>query len=165
VHLRFTYINNNFFGYMQGLAANELMRLGLTGRVLRLYLRLVVPVVVVDGLLSVVLMLALFPTTVWSYVWLVPLYALALTSLGLWGSLYQAKPVAKAINFSNLNKNNSTLMGLATVVAAATLYFLPWWWARIALALVITASAYWPIRAVRRNDGPLRRKLWRGIGA
>ena len=161
----FTYINNNFFGFMQGLAANELMRLGLTGRVLRLYLRLVVPVVVVDGLLSVVLMLALFPTTVWSYVWLVPLYALALTSLGLWGSLYQAKPVAKAINFSNLNKNNSTLMGLATVAAAATLYFLPWWWARIALALVITASAYWPIRAVRRNDGPLRRKLWRGIGA
>ena len=31
--------------------------------------------------------------------------------------------------------------------------------------LVITASAYWPIRAVLRNDGSLRRKLWRGIGA
>ena len=97
--------------------------------------------------------------------WLVPLYAVALTSLGLWGSLYQAKPVTKAINFSNLNKNNSTIMGLATVATAAGLYFLPWWWARIALAAVITASAYWPIRAVLRNDGDLRRKLWRGIGA
>ena len=35
----------------------------------------------------------------------------------------------------------------------------------IALAVVITASAYWPIRAVLRNDGNLRRRLWRGIGA
>ena len=161
----FTYINNNLFGFMQGLAANELMRLGLTPRVLRLYLRLVMPVVVLDSLLSVLLLLALFPTTVWSYMGLVPLYALALTSLGLWGSLYQAKPVTKAINFSNLNKNNSTIMGLVTMATAAALYFLPWWWARIALAAVITASAYWPIRAVLRNDGPLRRRLWRGIGA
>ena len=161
----FTYINNNLFSFIQALAANELMRLGLTSRVLRLYVRLVMPVVVVDGLLSVLLLLALFPTTVWSYMWLVPLYAVALTSLGLWGSLYQAKPVTKAINFSNLNKNNSTIMGLATVATAAGLYFLPWWWARIALAAVITASAYWPIRAVLRNDGDLRRKLWRGIGA
>lgn len=161
----FTYINNNLFGFVQALAANELMRLGLTPRVLRLYARLVLPVVAVDALLSVLLLLALFPTTVWSYMWLVPLYALALTSLGLWGSLYQAKPVTKAINFSNLNKNNSTLMSIATVGLAAALYFLPWWWARIALAAVVTASAYWPIRAVLRNDGDLRRKLWRGIGA
>ena len=161
----FTYINNNLFSFIQALAANELMRLGLTSRVLRLYVRLVMPVVIVDGLLSVLLLLALFPTTVWSYMWLVPLYAVALTSLGLWGSLYQAKPVTKAINFSNLNKNNSTIMGLATVATVAGLYFLPWWWARIALAAVITASAYWPIRAVLRNDGDLRRKLWRGIGA
>ena len=161
----FTYINNNLFGFMQGLATNELMRLGLTARVLRLYARLVLPVVAVDSLLSVLLLLALFPTTVWSFMGLVPLYALALTSLGVWGSLYQAKPVTKAINFSNLNKNNSTIMGLVTMVTIATLYFLPWWWARIALALVITASAYWPIRAVLRNDGNLRRRLWRGIGA
>ena len=161
----FTYINNNLFGFMQALAANELMRLGLTPRVLRLYARLVLPVVIVDSLLSVLLLLALFPTTVWSYMGLVPLYALALTSLGLWGSLYQAKPVTKSINFSNINKNNSTIMGLATVATAAGLYFLPWWWARIALAAVVTASAYWPIRAVLRNEGSLRRKLWRGIGA
>ena len=161
----FTYINNNLFGFVQGLAANELLRLGLTPRVLRLYLRLVVPVVVVDSLLSVLLLLALFPTTVWSYLGLVPLYALAITSLGLCSSLYKAQPVTKAINFSNVNKNNSMLMGLATVGVVAALYFLPWWWARIALALVITASAYWPIRAVLRNDGNLRRKLWRDIGA
>ena len=161
----FTYINNNLFGFMQALAANELMRLGLTARVLRLYVRLVLPVVIVDSLLSILLLMALFPATVWAYMWLVPLYALALTSLGLWGSLYQAKPVMKAINFSNLNKNNSTLMGLATVATVAVLYFMPWWWARIALAAVIVASAYWPIRAVLRNDGTLRRKLWRGIGA
>ncbi|AMJ64461.1 hypothetical protein [Hymenobacter sp. PAMC 26628] len=160
----FTYINNNLFGFMQGLAANELLRLGLTPRVLQ-YLRLVVPVVVLDGLLSVLLVLALFPSTVWPYLGLVPLYALALTSVGLWSSLYQAKAVSKAINFSNVNKNNSVLMGLVTVVAAAALYFLPWWWARVALALAITASAWWPVRAVLRNDGALRRRLWRGIGA
>lgn len=146
---------------MQGLAANELLRLGLTPRVLRLYLRLVV----LDGLLAVLLVLVLFPRTVWPYLGLVLLYALALTSLGLWSSLYQAKVVSKAVNFSNANKNNSMLMGLVTVVAAAVLYFLPWWWARVALALAITASAWWPVQAVRRNDGALRRRLWRGIGA
>ncbi len=161
----FTYINNNLFGFMQGLAANELLRLGLTRRVLQLYLRLVGPVVVLDGLLSVLLVLALFPRTAWPYLGLVPLYALALTSLGLWSSLYQAKAVSKAINFANVNKNNSILMGLLTVVVAATLYFLPWWWARVALALAIAASAWWPVRAVQRNDGALRRRLWRGIGA
>ncbi|AWM34598.1 hypothetical protein [Hymenobacter nivis] len=161
----FTYINNNLFGFMRGLAANELLRLGLTPRVLRLYLRLVVPVVALDGLLAVLLTLALFPSTVWPCLGLVPLYALSLTSLGLWSSLYQAKVVSKAVNFSNANKNNSMLMGLVTVVVAAALYFVPWWWARVALAAVVTASAYWPIRAVLRNDGALRRRLWRGIGA
>ena len=161
----FTYINNNLFGFVQGLAANELLRLGLTPRVLRLYLRLVGPVVALDGLLSVLLVLALFPRTVWPYLGLVPLYALALSSVGLWGSLYQAKAVSKAVNFANANKNSSMLMGVVTVVVAAVLYFLPWWWARVALALVIAASAWWPVQAVRRNDGPLRRRLWRGIGA
>ena len=161
----FTYINNNLFGFVRGLAANELLRLGLTPRVLRLYLQLVVPVVVADGLLGVLLLLALFPATVWPYLWLVPLYALALTSVGLWGSLYRAKPVTKAVNFSNTNKNNSMLMGLATVLTAATLYFLPGWWARIALAALVAASAIVPVRAMLRNDGPLRRRLWKGIGA
>ncbi|MDQ2771540.1 MAG: hypothetical protein M3Y54_13705 [Bacteroidota bacterium] len=161
----FTYINNNLFGFMQALAANELMRLGLTARVLGLYLRLVAPVVVLDSLLTVVLVMALFPTTTWPYLALVPLYALALTSVGLWGSLYQAKAVSKAINFSNVNKNNSKMMSVATVAVAAALYYLPWWWVRLALAAVITASALVPVRAVLRNDGPLRRKLWRGIGA
>ncbi|TPG62272.1 hypothetical protein [Hymenobacter nivis] len=161
----FTYINNNLFGFVQALAANELLRLGLTRRVLGLYLRLVGPVVVLDGLLSVLLVLALFPRAVWPYLGLVPLYGLALSSLGLWGSLYQAKTVSKAINFSNVNKNNSFLMGLATVAVAAALYFLPGWWARVALALALAASAWWPVRAVLRNDGPLRRRLWRGIGA
>ncbi|OGX91510.1 hypothetical protein [Hymenobacter coccineus] len=161
----FTYINNNLFGFMQGLAANELLRLGLTRRVLQLYLRLVGPVVVLDGLLSVLLVLALFPRAAWPYLGLVPLYALALSGLGLWGSLYQAKPVSQAINFANANKNNSTLMGLLTVVVAAALYFLPWWWARMALALAIASSAWWPVQSVLRNDGALRRRLWRGIGA
>ena len=68
------------------------------------------------------------------------------------------------VQFGN-NRNASTLMSIATIGTAAALYFLPWWWARIALALVITASAYWPVRAVLRNDGDLRRKLWRSIGA
>jgi hypothetical protein len=161
----FTYVNNNLFGFMKALTANELMRIGLTPRVLRLYLRLVLPVVVLDGVLGALLVLALFPSTVWHYLGMVPLYALALTSLGLWGSLYQAKQVSKAVNFSNVNKNNSMLMGLVTVATAAGLYFLPWWWARIGLTLLIAVSALIPIRAVLRNDGALRRRLWQGIGA
>ena len=161
----FTYVNNNLFSFVKALTANELVRLGLTPRVLWLYLRLVVPVVVADGIISAVLLLALFPGSVWVYLWLVPLYAVTLTCVGLWGSLYHAKPVSKAVNFANTNKNNSALMALATVVTAATLYFLPWWWARIVLAALVTASAIWPIRAVLRNDGRLRRRLWRGIGA
>jgi hypothetical protein len=160
----FTYTNNNLFGFMRTLVANEIQRLGLTRRVLALYLRLVLPVVLIDCLLTAALLLGLFPRSFWPYLGLLPLGAGALTSLGLWGSLYQAKTVVKAVDFGT-NRNTSTLMSFATIGTAAALYFLPWWWARIALALVITASAYWPIRAVLRNDGPLRRKLWRGIGA
>ena len=119
---------------------------------------------VLDCLFTAALLLGLFPRAFWPYLGLLPLGAGALTSLGLWGSLYQAKTVVKAVDFSS-NKNASTLMSFATIATAAALYFLPWWWARIALALVITASAYWPIRAVLRNDGNLRRRLWRGIGA
>ena len=160
----FTYTNNNLFGFMKALVANEIQRLGLTRRVLALYLRLVLPVVLIDCLLTAVLLLGLFPRSFWPLLGLLPLGAAALTSLGLWGSLYQAKPVVKVMQFGN-NRNSSTLMSFATLGTAAGLYLLPWWWARIALALVITASAYWPIRAVLRNDGSLRRRLWRGIGA
>ena len=34
-----------------------------------------------------------------------------------------------------------------------------------ALAALVAASGAWPIHQVWRNDGPLRRKLWQGIGA
>ena len=160
----FTYVNNNLFGFMRTLVANEIQRLGLTRRVLALYLRLVLPVVLLECLLTAALLLGLFPRAFWSYLGLLPLGAGALTSLGLWGSLYQAKIVVKVENF-NSNKNASMLMNFATIGMAVALCALPWWWARIALALVVAVSAYWPIRAVLRNDGSLRRKLWRGIGA
>ena len=160
----FTYANNNLFGFIKTLVANEIQRLGLTRRVLWLYLRLVLPVVALDCLVAAAVLLGLYPRPFWPLVGLLPLGAAALTSLGLWGSLYQAKPVLKVMQFTS-NKNASTLMSFATIGTAAALYFLPWWWARIALALVITASAYWPIRAVLRNDSSLRRRLWRSIGA
>jgi hypothetical protein len=161
----FTYANNNLFGFVRTLVANEIQRLGLTRRVLLLYLRLVLPVVLVDCLLTAALLLGLFPRAFWPYLGLLPLGAAALTSLGLWGSLYQAKHVVKVMQFGN-KRNASTLMSFATLGTSAALYFLPWWWARIALAAVITASAYWPVRAVLRNDGSLRRRLWQAaIGA
>ncbi|MFD2718694.1 hypothetical protein ACFST9_08200 [Hymenobacter monticola] len=160
----FTYANNNLFGFVRTLVANEIQRLGLTKRVLHLYLRLVLPVVLVDCLLTAALLLGLYPKAFWPYLGLLPLGAAALTSLGLWGSLYQAKHVVKVMQFGN-NRNASTLMSFATLGTSAALYFLPWWWVRIALAAVITASAYWPARAVLRNEGSLRRRLWRGIGA
>ena len=162
--MSFTYVNNNLFGFMKTLLANEIGRLGLTRRVLTLYLRLVLPVVVVDCLITAALLLAFYPRPFWPYLGLLPLGAAALTSLGLWGSLYKAKPVLKVMHFGS-NRNSSTLISFAALGTAAALYFLPWWWARIALALVITASAWWPVRAVLRNDGSLRRRLWRGIGA
>ncbi len=96
---------------------------------------------------------------------LLPLGAAALLGLGLWASFYQAKPVVKAIDFANMRNNTSGLMSAASVLLGAALYFLPWWWARIALALLVAASAVWPVRAVLRNDGALRRRLWQGIGA
>jgi hypothetical protein len=163
--ISFTYVNNNLFAFLSSLTANELLRLGLTRRVLALYLRLVLPVLLVDCLVSVVLILALFPVSLWHFLGLLPLAAIALLSLGLWASLYQAKPVIKAIDFANMRNNASGIMSAASVALGATLYFLPWWWARIALALLVAASAAWPLRAVLRNDGPLRRKLWKGIGA
>jgi hypothetical protein len=161
----FTYVNNNLFGFLRTMVANELHRVGLTRRVLALYLRLAGPVVLTDSLLSAGLLLAFFPSEKWWLLGLLPLAVAALLSIGLWGSLYQSKQVARAVDFANMRNNVSTMMSLCTMAVATTLYFLPWWWARIALALVVTASAYWPIRAVLRNDGSLRRKLWHGIGA
>lgn len=55
-------------------------------------------------------------------------------------------------------------MSAVSVALGAALYFLSWW-ARLALALLVAASAAWPVRRVLRNDGALRRKLWKGIGA
>ena len=161
----FTYVNNNLFGFLKPLAANEMQRLGLTPRLLALYLRLVGPVVVFECLTTAVLLLVLFPPSFWPLLGLLPLGAAAFTSLGIWGSFYQAKSVLKMVDFANMRNNTSTLMSICALVLAAALYFLPWWWARIALAALVTASAIWPIRAVLRNDGPLRRRLWRGIGA
>ncbi|MGI4874869.1 MAG: hypothetical protein ACRYFX_27250 [Janthinobacterium lividum] len=161
----FTYANNNLFGFLAPLAANELQRLGLTSRLLGLYLRIVGPVVLVDCLLSAALLLGLFPGSYWHLLGLLPLAAIALTAIGLWGSLYQAKPVLKSIDFANMRNNASGWMSVASLTLAGTLYFLPWWWARIALAALVAASAYWPIWQVQRNDGELRRRLWKGIGA
>jgi len=163
--ISFTYVNNNLFAFLSSLTANELLRLGLTRRVLALYLRLVLPVLLADCLVSAVVILALFPASLWHFLGLLPLAAAALLSLGLWASLYQAKPVVKAVDFANMRNNASGIMSGASVALGATLYFLPWWWARIALALLVAASAAWPLRAVLRNDGALRRKLWKGIGA
>jgi hypothetical protein len=161
----FTYVNNNLFAYLGSLTANELMRMGLTRRLLALYLRLVLPVLLADCLLSATLVLALFPASLWHVLGLLPLGAVALLSVGLWASLHHAKPVIKSIDFANMRNNTSGGMSAVSLGLGAALYFLPWWWARIALALVVAASAAWPLRQVLRNDGALRRKLWKGIGA
>lgn len=161
----FTYINNNLFGFLGPLVANEVQRLGLTPRLLRLYARLVGPVVLADCLLTATLLLALFPATSWHRLWALPPAALALGALGLWGSLYQAKPVAKALTFGTMRNNTSMLMSFLSIGTGAALYFMPWWWARLLLAGAVAASAWWPVRAAWRNDGALRRRLWRGIGA
>ncbi|MCC3154806.1 hypothetical protein Q3A66_17255 [Hymenobacter sp. BT770] len=160
----FTYVNNNLFGFLSPLVGNELQRLGLTRRILLLYARLVGPVVLVDCLLSAALLLGLFPAMRWQLLGLLPLAAVAFTSVGLWGSLYQAKPVVKAVDFANMRNNTSTLMSFCTIAFAMFLYFVPWWWLRILVAALVGASAWWPIRAVLHNDGRLRRRLWGSIG-
>ena len=71
--------------------------------------------------------------------------------------------MTKAIDFGNMRNNTSTLMSLLTMGVGAAIYFLPWWWDRVGVAAIVTASAWWPVRQVLRNDGPLRRRLWRGI--
>jgi len=159
--ISFSYVNNNLFGYLRAVAANELLRLGCTARLLRLYARLVV----LQCGLSVVVVVALFPASRLPQLWLLPLSVLPLLSLGLWGSLYQAKPAAEKINFANSRKNVSTLANLLSIGLGMALYLLPWWWVRLLLAAVVAASAAWPVRQVLRNDGALRRKLWQGIGA
>ncbi|AMR25709.1 hypothetical protein A0257_00475 [Hymenobacter psoromatis] len=163
--VNFTYVNNNLFGFLRELTANELLRLGLTPRLPRLYLQLAGPVVLVECLGTALGLLLLFPASFWPLLWLLPLGAAAQLSVGWWGSLYQAKAVIRMVDFVNMRNNVSTLMSFCTLGVAAGLYFLPWWWARIALAAVVTASAILPLRAVWRNDGALRRRLWRGIGA
>jgi hypothetical protein len=161
----FSYVNNNLFGHLQSLVANELLRLGLTGRLLKLYAQLVGPVVLVDCLVSVVLLVALFPASRLPQLWLLPISVPALLSLGLWSSLHLAKPAADKINFANSRKNVSTMANLLALGFAMALFYVPWWWARLLLAVVVTLSAIWPLRQVLNNDGALRRKLWRGIGA
>lgn len=160
----FTYVNNNLFGFLSPLVSNELQRLGLNQRILWLYARLVGPVVVVDCLISAALLLALFPAMRWELLGLLPLAAAAFSSVGLWGSLYQAKPVVKAVDFANMRNNTSTLMSFCTMAFALFFYFVPWWWLRILVAALAVASALWPVRAVLRNNGDLRRRLWGSIG-
>ena len=88
---------------------------------------------------------------------------MALLALGLWGSLFKAKPVRKNVDFSNLRNNASTLMNLLSIGLAAALYLMPWWWARIALALAVTLSALVPVRRMLSNHGPTRRQLWQAL--
>ena len=97
--------------------------------------------------------------------WLLPLSVPPLLSLGLWGSLYLPKPAAEKINFASSRKNVSTAANLITIAFALALFFIPWWWVRVPLAVLATASVAWPLRQVLRNDGALRRGLWKGIGA
>ena len=110
-------------------------------------------------LIVAMLLVALFPPSFWPLLGLLPLGAAAFTSLGIWGSFYQAKPVRKIFDFAKMTNNTSNLMSVCAWQLAAALCFLPWWWARIVLAALVTASAIWPIRAVLRNNGPLRRRL------
>ena len=161
--ISFTYVNNNLFGHLGPLVANELQRLGLTARLLRLYGRVVGPVVLADCLISVALVLLLLPASEWPTLARLPLGAAALACVGLWGSLYHAKPVVKVIDFTNLKGSVSQWVSAATILLAAALYFLPWW-AHGLLAGLLLLAVSWPVRAVLRNDGPLRRRLWRGIG-
>jgi hypothetical protein len=163
--ISFNYVNSNLFGFMSSLAANELHRVGLTKRLLGLYGRIVGPVVAFECLISAVLLLVFFPTADWPLLGLLPLGALAMSSMGRWGSLYYAKPVLKVGELGSMRKNVSTLMGICGVVLAAAIYFVPWWWLRALVAGLVTVSAVIPVRAVLRNDGSLRRRLWQGIGA
>lgn len=161
----FSYVNNNFFGYISKITANELHRLGLTPRLLYLYLRLVGTVVVADCLLSAVLVMLLFPKSSWYVLGLLPLSAGALISVGLWASLYKAKPIRKVIDFGSLNNNTSMLMNFVSIALAIAIFFVPWWSVRVALSVLPMLSVWGLIQQVRRNDGALRRQLWRSISA
>ncbi|NVO33460.1 hypothetical protein [Hymenobacter lapidiphilus] len=159
----FTYINNNLLGYIWTATANELERLGLTRRLLALYLRLAVPIMLVECLIAAVFLLVLFPRFMWHYLLLLPLTAAPALALGLWGSVAKAKPVREAVTFSTMRHNASTLINIITMLTALALYFMPWWWARIALALVVTLTAIVPVRRILRNHGPTRRRLWQAL--
>jgi hypothetical protein len=161
----FSYVNNNFFGYLSMVTANELHRVGLTPRLLYLYLRLVGPVVVADCFISAVMVLVLYPRSSWYVLGLLPLSAGALISVGLWASLYKAKPVRKVIDFGNISKNTSMLINFVSILLAIAIFFVPWWSVRVALSVVPILSVWVLINRVRSNDGALRRQLWRSIGA
>ncbi|WP_045689667.1 hypothetical protein [Hymenobacter sp. AT01-02] len=161
--ISFTYVNNNLFGAVGAVAANEIARLGLTKRLLHLYLRLVGPVLLADCLVSAVALLTLFPQGRWNLLGLLPLAAGTLLVLGLWGSLYKAKVISKSIDFTNMRGNASTLINLLSIASGAVLYFVPWWWVRVGFAALAMATAWVPIRRVMRNEGALRRQLWHNL--
>ncbi|OWP62503.1 hypothetical protein CDA63_14000 [Hymenobacter amundsenii] len=161
--ISFTYVNNNLLGYCWAATANELERLGLTPRLLTGYLRLVVPVVAVECLLSAGVLLGLFPRSLWGLLGLLPLSALPLLALGLWGSVYKAKPIRQKVDFSTMRHNASTLINLLSIGLAGALYLMPWWWARVALALAVTLSVLVPVSRILANHGPTRRQLWQAL--
>ncbi len=138
---------------------------GLAGATLYLYLRLVGPVVVADCFVSAVMVVVLFPMSSWYVLGLLPLSAGALMSVGLWASLYKAKPVRKVIDFGNIRNNTSMLMNFVSILLAIAIFFVPWWSVRVALSVVPMLSVWVLIGHVRRNDGALRRQLWHSISA
>ena len=64
-----------------------------------------------------------------------------------------------------MRNNHSTQMSMAIGATAVALYSLPWWWACRLVTALVARSAVGPVLAVLRNNGNLRRRLWRGIGA
>ena len=86
------------------------------------------------------------------------------------GKLKQHRPLGKLIlvatvNSAAMRNNHSTQMSMAIGATAVALYFLPWWWARLLVTALVAGAAVGPVLAVLRNNGNLRRRLWRGIGA
>lgn len=160
--ISFTYANNNLYGQIYSITTNHIIRLGMTLKLVNVYFKLVIPVVIIDSLISIVMINIYQPT---EYIILLKTVIISIPSfltIGLWGSLWRAKAVVKDVGFHNLDNHSSNLVSIITLGLSTVMITLPSW-VVIWISLFITITIIIPLYQLIKNEAYTRNQLWKRV--